>query len=165
MERGQSCQQVLCRLLIQRSAYLDFVDNSAGFLSAKPASVAELVPLILERKVSAVVLNSCRSAAAGGGIANVARSFVAAGVPMAIGMTFKISDAAVALFTAALYGSYLNESTTMAHAAAVARNSLRVQPHRLSYLNYKVRLADDIVPRVYVGNADFEPPNHPTLFR
>ncbi|CZR50175.1 uncharacterized protein PAC_00047 [Phialocephala subalpina] len=139
---------------LNKYGFLSFSDpNSDGTTLVPGHSVGK----ILEKfEVPFAVLNACESARAClGDDANVAQQFLKHGVRSVLGMSFKITASAAAIFLEAFYHALLVRGGSFSEAAAVGRRVLRMNPMRPARYNRQQRLYDSFVAVTYGPGLDY----------
>jgi tetratricopeptide (TPR) repeat protein len=124
----------------------------------------ELAELLLQHQVPIVVLNACQSGMqVGDRETSLASRLVAAGVQMALAMSYSITVSAAQILIQKLYET-LFAGGDLAQAACRGRLELRSRKGRRAYFNQSIDLEDWLLPVVYQNQAqrlqtrDFTPP-------
>lgn len=106
----------------------------------------------------AVVLNACESARGDSGLqANLAKVFVAAGIPLVVAMSYKILDSAASIFMGQFYRSMFLDRLPFTACAAEGRRALRKDQRRVGRFGIPLDLVDWFVPVAYTStNSEFE---------
>ncbi|KAG4414211.1 hypothetical protein IFR04_012658 [Cadophora malorum] len=133
---------------LNKYGFLSFSNLASDGITSVPG---HLVGQVLEKfKIPFAVLNACESARAClGDDANIAQQFLKHGVRNVLGMSFKISASAAAIFLEAFYHALLVCGNTFSEAAAAGRSILRRDPMRPARYNRQQRRQDSFVAVTY----------------
>ena len=132
--------------LKNNKAFLRFVSPNEEASGADDVPVADIAKLLADCGVRIVVLNACESASEYGPGSSIARSIVKAGVPIAVGMRYQISESAAEIFTRAFYRALLVHRQSATEALHAARAAMRNCQRRRTRFNTEVDVMDAITP-------------------
>lgn len=134
-----------------------FFDSSvSGEEGAIPAR--DVARLLRKFHIPCAVLNACESARGDlCGQGNLAKVLVRGGIPLVIGMAYKLTDSAAAKFVATFYIKLLVERHLFSTSAFESRCHLRKYQNRRGRFGIPVELEDWMVPVTYMSmNKTFE---------
>ena len=126
-------------------------DTESG--GAHHVQANELAKILREYHVQRVIMNACQSAAL---VNNFSRSLVQQGVPMVLGMQYKLLESAATILTRSLYRDLLERGRSFAEACSTARWELRYNPHRKTKYNTTVEVGDFLNPVLFIADGELE---------
>lgn len=132
-------------------SYLGFYPSSPSKRGKVAASA--VAKLMKDYGILCVVPNACDSARSDLGLnANLAGTFVRNGVPLVLGMAYKLLTSALAVFFESFYKSLPVHGHTFQPAARNGRRSMREQNLGKGGFGLEVPLQDWIVPNTYASS-------------
>ncbi|MCJ1404376.1 hypothetical protein MMC11_007601 [Xylographa trunciseda] len=135
-------------------AYLQFAAEDSPERLAS-VSAGEVATLLREHSISLVILNSCKSAQTGGGDdANLAKTFVDAGISNVLAMSMSVSETAASLFVRGFYSSLILRGFSFARSVCGGRETLRQRTQRPARFGGHVEVQDWLVPVLYTCERD-----------
>ncbi|KAK0704479.1 hypothetical protein B0H67DRAFT_350495 [Lasiosphaeris hirsuta] len=135
-----------------QKAKLHFLPDSFGDYGK--VSAAQVAKQLRSYKIPAVVLNACESARSDSGLqANLAKVFVAAGIPLVVAMSYKVLESAASIFMGQFYRSLLLDRLCFAASAAEGRRALRENRRRIGMFGIPLDLVDWFVPVTYMSTS------------
>ncbi|KAF2669780.1 hypothetical protein BT63DRAFT_423766 [Microthyrium microscopicum] len=135
------------------SATLLFLENAEP-TNVKRVEAYQLGKVLRNHGVRCVIMNACQSAAL---VHNFTRSLVQEGIPMVLGMQYKLLETAAEILTTTLYEGLLARNQSLPDACAYARSKLRAIPSRRTNYNTTVRVLDYMNPVLFMAERFEEP--------
>lgn len=116
----------------------------------EPIAAVKVARIVQKYRIPLVILNACQSATANGGAnASMAHHFLKRGVQSVVGMSFKVSHDAVAIFLYNFYYALLIHGMPVSTSVGLARMATRVNMKRETRYRLERKLRDGCVPVHY----------------